>query len=426
MSNVDVNALTTPRPAPRAGPVDRRSRLLLQVARRILGANTLHNVVEAALSAFASLVPAWRHSVGLIDPSANTYTIYASHGEGSDHWMSGESRPLADFGGNLDLLRRGEIDLNQDLRATDSGTQAAGGMVGTAIQSQMLTPIFDRGVLLGTLNCASDTAFVFTTEHVDVAEEIADLIRQALVQLRFQRELEEAHAAALQASKAKSAFLANTSHELRTPLNAIIGYSELVDEELAELGAHEIREDVAKILKAGTHLLGLINEVLDLAKIEAGKLDFHLDEVGLNDLLDEVSGAVQPLVERGGNRWVLERDRLIGGLRTDRVRVIQILYNLIGNAAKFCRDGQIGLAVSHDHQHIEFAITDTGIGIRAEKLPTLFDAFTQAHATQGEDFGGTGLGLAICKRYAERLGGDILVESVVGEGTTFRVRLPRY
>lgn len=422
VSGDDPNPWATPAPATRAGTSDRRSRLLLQVARRILGTSELRDVVESALSACAALVPASRRGVGLIDESEGTYRVYAIHGLPREEQPQ-IAFPLGAFRANIDLLRRGEVDQRDDLGADPHGLSRV--LATEGLRSLLVVPIVDGGVLVGTLNVGSEHPGAFGDDHVDAAEEIADLVRQALQQLDFQRELSEAHRAALLASKAKSAFLANTSHELRTPLNAIIGYAELVDEQLADLGAREVREDVAKIRKAATHLLGLINEVLDLAKIEAGKLEFHVNPVSMPELLHDVSEAVSPLVARGGNRWVVEPDPTIASVATDRVRVVQILYNLIGNAAKFCRNGQIGLTIRHDHAYVEFAVWDTGIGIRAEKLPTLFDAFTQAHATQGEDFGGTGLGLAICKRYAEKLGGDITVESSVGKGTTFRVRLPR-
>lgn len=281
--------------------------------------------------------------------------------------------------------------------------------------------IEDRGAPLGVLLLGGGAP---GGEADALVEEVADLVGVAVRHHREAQALLLAHDRAVEASRAKSAFLANVSHELRTPLNAIIGYVELIDDGIAETPTEEIRQDLAKVHGAARHLLTLLNDVLDLAKVEAGKLILDPVEMDARPLVEEVEDAVAPLVSARKNRylWTCPPELPIVA---DPTRLKQVLYNLIGNAAKFTRAGTIRLDVTQGPEFAEFAVSDTGIGIRPEKLPSLFEAFTQVHTKQSEDFGGTGLGLVISRRYCRMMGGDIEVKSAVGQGTTFLVRLPR-
>jgi signal transduction histidine kinase/ActR/RegA family two-component response regulator len=240
-------------------------------------------------------------------------------------------------------------------------------------------------------------------------------------------QLKERNQALIEASEHKSRFLAHMSHELRTPLNAIIGYSEMLQEDAEDLGETSRVTDLQKITMAGQHLLGLINDVLDLAKIEAGRMEFVQDQCIVQDLLDEVATVARPLAEKRGNRLIVECVDLTGELRTDVTKVRQILLNLLSNAAKFSESGTITLKAGavRDGEFVEFAVHDTGVGMTAEQLGRLFQEFAQAEASTSRRYGGTGLGLALSRKLAQALGGNITVVSTPGDGSTFTVTLPR-
>jgi len=244
----------------------------------------------------------------------------------------------------------------------------------------------------------------------------------AMATIKFKKEKEAAEAA----SQIKSSFLANMSHELRTPLNAIIGYSEMVLEEAEDSGQTAVVPDMNKILSAGKQLLGLINSILDLSKIEAGKMELYLETFSVPALVEEVTQVIRPLVEKAGNKLVVTLDPLVQSMRADQTKLRQSLYNLLSNASKFTSDGAIGLDVRMSGEEtILFAVSDTGIGMSPEQCARLFEPFTQGDASTSRKYGGTGLGLVISRRFANMMGGDIAVESVEGQGSTFTLTLPR-
>lgn len=253
---------------------------------------------------------------------------------------------------------------------------------------------------------------------VAVYSDITEL-RQQNLELEQARELSEV------ANRTKSQFLANMSHELRTPLNAIIGYSEILQEDAAESSQEQLVTDLKKIESAGRHLLGLINDILDLSKVEAGKMEIFLEEIDISSLLGEVGAIIKPLVAKNGNTLEICVGPDIGSMRTDRTKVKQCLLNVLSNGSKFTQNGKLTLAVERaDRTKIQIAISDTGIGMSEEQLGRLFQAFSQADASTTKKFGGTGLGLAITRHFCRLLGGDIYVESQVGEGSTFTIVIP--
>ena len=245
---------------------------------------------------------------------------------------------------------------------------------------------------------------------------------------RAEEEVAKAKEASEQANKTKSLFLANMSHELRTPLNAIVGYSEMLQEEAVDQKLDSFSADLQKINSSGRQLLGLINDILDLSKIEAGKMDLFLETFDLNTLIDEVAATISPMVEKNSNELEIGRAKNLGGMHADQVKVRQALYNLLSNAAKFTHDGSIRLTAQRemmdDAEWIVFCISDTGIGLSPEKIVKLFQDFTQADASTTRKFGGTGLGLALTRRFCQMMGGDVTVNSVPGKGSTFTIKLP--
>jgi signal transduction histidine kinase/ActR/RegA family two-component response regulator len=247
------------------------------------------------------------------------------------------------------------------------------------------------------------------------------------IQLKVTEDLQDAKNLAESGSRAKSQFLANMSHELRTPMNAILGYSEMLMEEALETNQNRWHQDLNKIHTAGQHLLGLINDILDLSKIEAGKMELYLEHFDLQQMVDEVVMTVQPLIHRQGNRLVVHCVPEIQDLYADLTKVRQILFNLLSNAAKFTDRGTIMLTLDLEPESnsVIFQVTDTGVGMTATQIENLFEAFMQADSSTARKYGGTGLGLAITKYFCEMMGGSIVVNSGIGQGTTFTVRLPR-
>lgn len=258
---------------------------------------------------------------------------------------------------------------------------------------------------------------------------VSCIARNITFRKETERQLEEARLAAESANEAKSAFLANMSHELRTPLNAILGYSEMLEEDAADMGYEDITPDLKKIQLAGNHLLDLINNILDLSKIEAGHMELYLEEFHVAGMAQEVGDTARPLIDKNHNSFSLDVSDEVKRMRADVTKVRQALFNLLSNAAKFTENGTVTLTVSRqiddsDTAWLHFAVSDTGIGMTSEQMQQVFQEFKQADASTTRKYGGTGLGLTISRRFCQMMGGDIIVDSEVGVGTTFTLVLP--
>ena len=360
-------------------------------------------------------------------------------------------------------------------------------------RSYVATPLTYEGSVIGVLGVYRREVRPFSDAHVTLLEMFSNQAVIAIENTRLFEELQSANSQLAEASQHKSAFLANMSHELRTPLNAIIGYSEMLQEEAEDTGEGAFLPDLQRINAAGKHLLGLINDILDLSKIEAGRIDLFVEPFEIGELVQSVQAIVQPLVAQNGNTLVVICPDDIGEMHADLTKVRQTLFNLLSNAAKFTERGTITLTVrtsagrlglgldrrdtrepaptaegsvgagsqdpspsgpnpnlpassvpipasSHsnlphpprpdgavDYPNpplVTFAVSDTGIGMTQEQLGRLFEAFSQAEASTSRQYGGTGLGLAISRHFCRLMGGDLTVESVYGQGSTFTVRLP--
>src|SRR5438876_3045478 len=311
-------------------------------------------------------------------------------------------------------------------------------VAGLVLARRMVGPI--QALRIGAARIGSgDLGQRITIKTGDELEALADQFNDMAGQLQESyagleqkveqrtREVEEKSRQLEMASQHKSQFLASMSHELRTPLNAIIGLTEMMVTNAARFGTEKAAEPLRRVQRAGTHLLGLINQVLDLSKIEAGKLELSPEPVNLTPLIDEVIGTARQLAEQNKNHLVAETQENLGQLIVDPMRLRQILLNLLSNACKFTTQGEVKLRVHKvmDRRNwIEFAVADTGIGMTAAQQAKLFEEFTQADASTAQRYGGTGLGLAITRKLARMMGGDVTVASEPGKGSVFTVRLP--
>ena len=320
------------------------------------------------------------------------------------------SRPILHL---EDTMRMVSANKNYAVRAVKSYGDEIGGLIDGF--NTMLSEIQQRDAALRGAN-------------EELKARTAELEKEVLYRKQTQEELLTAKHAAEEASRAKSTFLANMSHELRTPLNAIIGYSEMLEEETRESGNEDGVQDLQKIQSAGKHLLALINDVLDLSKIEAGKMSLHVENFDVPPLIEEMITTLQPAAAKNNNQIQVRIAENVGAMRADVTKVRQILFNLLSNACKFTDHGSVSVDVEqvkvHGHDWVQFRVSDTGIGITAKQKENLFHEFSQADSSIARRYGGTGLGLAITHRFVQLMKGRISVESEPGRGASFTVHLP--
>jgi signal transduction histidine kinase len=295
------------------------------------------------------------------------------------------------------------------------------------VRAAVGVPLLREGIVVGILSVIRTEPRPFSRKQIELVEIFADQAVIAIENVRLFDEIQDKNRQLAEASEHKSQFVSSVSHELRTPLNAIIGLTEMMVKNAARFGTEKAQEPLQRVNRAGTHLLGLINQVLDLSKIEAGKLELNPQTVQLAPLIKDVIDTSGQLAEQNKNRLVVDAQENLGALTVDPMRLRQILLNLLSNACKFTKAGEVKLAackVSNGSSFVEFAVSDTGIGMTPEQQAKLFEEFTQADAATAQHFGGTGLGLAITRKLARMMGGDVTVTSELGKGSVFTVRLP--
>ena len=350
----------------------------------------------------------------------------------------GMPQPLADYlrqrqnfkplaGSTLERLVATRQVVHVDDVAQAEGLASPSASLGGA-RTYLGVPMLKDNKLVGAIAIYRQDVHPFTDKQAELVTNFANQAVIAIENTRLLNELQDKNCQLQAASEHKSQFVSSMSHELRTPLNAIIGLTEMMSTHAGRFGTEKAQEPLRRVNAAGNHLLGLINQVLDLSKIEAGKLELNETTVSLAPLIDEVAGTARQLAEQNSNRLVVEAAADLGALTVDPMRLKQILLNLLSNACKFTKQGEVRLEARRlvdGGGWIELAVADTGIGMTTEQQARLFAEFTQADASTAQRFGGTGLGLAISRKLARMMGGDVTVASEPGKGSVFTVRLPR-
>ncbi len=395
-----------------AGDLDRNLKHVVETTRKILSAETSF--------------------IALHDTDRNAVCMHACSGVRTDAFKKVELPTGSGLGGEVAQSGKGRIVYDY---YTEVGPGAHQVVRDEGLVSGIAAPVQIDGANLGVLYVFNRRPTEFSQTDLDAVTLLGNLAAVEITRKRAEKKLEDAVDVSTQlrreaeaANRAKSGFLANMSHELRTPLNAIIGYSEMLIEDAEDMGEDDFVADLKRIMSAGRHLLELINGVLDLSKIEAGKMELFLETFDIHAALDEIIGTVQPLVDKNENTLVTRFDENLGFMHADMTKVRQSLLNLLSNACKFTELGKVILECHREsaggRDLITFIVQDSGIGMTPEQVRKVFEPFVQADDSTTKKYGGTGLGLVITKRFSEMMGGFVDVESEAGKGTTFTLKLP--
>ena len=344
--------------------------------------------------------------------------IGAYHGAHREEFERIFPLPLnRDSGSGLSIVEQRIIHYPDAQNGAEVPPKTRQGCTAIGIKSAIFAPLLWEGRGLGAIFVGRDYVSSFSEKEIALLKIFADQAAIAIENVRLFNQLQVA-------SRHKSEFLANMSHELRTPLNAIIGFTRIVMRRSQEKLEPQQYDNLEKILASGQHLLALINSILDLSKIEAGRVEVNAGEVALPAVLEQCVRTVEPLVKPDAVHLVKEYDAALPSMYVDEEKLRQIVINLLSNAAKFTERGSVRLRAQASNGSVAIAVSDTGIGIPPDKLDVIFEEFEQADASSTRVYGGTGLGLAIARRLARLMGGDVTAESVLGSGSTFRLTLP--
>ena len=402
-------------------------RALGEVSQAVNSTIDLETVLTTIVAKAAQLSNTEAGTIYVFDEASQEFKLRASYGM-DDALIAAVQEQHIRMGETVvsrAVLQRRPVQIYDVQR--DSSSPVLDVILRAGYRAHLTLPLLGADRIIGALIVRRKEPGEFSKSTVDLLQTFGAQSALAIQNAQLFQEIEEKGRELAEASQHKSQFLANMSHELRTPLNAIIGVTEMLRED-AEAAEQDL-EPLDRVPGAGRHLLALINDILDLSKIEAGRMELQLEDFALAPLIDGVVKTIEPLAAKNENRVTVGCDAAIGSLHADQMRLRQALLNLISNANKFTERGTISIEAWHvqekGHDWVNIAVADTGIGMTAEQMGKLFQEFSQADASTTRKYGGTGLGLAISKRFCQMMGGDITVESGVGRGSTFTIRLPR-
>jgi signal transduction histidine kinase/DNA-binding response OmpR family regulator/HAMP domain-containing protein len=402
-------------------------RALGEVSQAVNSTLELETVLNTIVAKATQLSGTEAGAIYVHDDAKNEFALRATYGM-SEAFVAELARQGVGFGESAvaqAVMQRAPVQVADLRQAKQTALQEV--ILRAGYRALLVIPLLSRDKVIGALVVRRIAPGSFPAPIIDLLQTFAAQSVLAIQNARLFQEIEEKGRQLELTSQHKSQFLANMSHELRTPLNAIIGLTEIMVNNAPRFGTEKAAEPLHRVHRAGTHLLGLINQVLDLTKIEAGKLEFSPETVNLAPLLEDIIGTARQLAEQNKNRLILEVQENLGQLTVDPMRLRQILLNLLSNACKFTKQGEIKLRVKKivdARNWIEIAVADTGIGMTPEQQSKLFKEFTQVDPSTVRQYGGTGLGLAIARKLARMMGGDVTVASEPGKGSVFTVRLP--
>jgi signal transduction histidine kinase len=397
-----------------------------EVSQAVNSTLDLQTVLSTIVAKAVELSGTEAGAIYVFDELQQLFRLRATYGLSKEVIAAVEDQHL----GASDAIRQATLD-GQPKEMPDIGDEPPSPQREIAMpagyRARLIVPLVSADKVVGALVIRRKQPGNFPKGTIHLLQTFAAQSVLAIQNARLFREIEDKSRQLALASEHKSQFVSSVSHELRTPLNAIIGLTDMLVTNAARFGTEKAKEPLQRVHRAGTHLLGLINQVLDLSKIEAGKLELNPQTVQLAPLIEEVVGTARQLAKQNKNRLLIEAQENLGSLTVDPMRLRQILLNLLSNAFKFTKEGEVTLRarrVTNGRDWIELAVADTGIGMTPEQQAKLFEEFSQADRTTAQRFGGIGLGLAITRKLARMMGGDVTVTSEPGKGSVFTVRLP--